>query len=266
MIKPLNLPLTKVNNARDLGAYEGIDGRKIKSHRLLRTGKLVNMTPEDEEYLVNYGLNKIVDLRTPSEIRTAPDKVPVNVEHFDMSVHEDEKVGVPDEKRAALRKMYDKDQSAGFKGMCHQYEITVNSAHSQKAYHDLLELLANNETGATIYHCSEGKDRTGFASLYIMHILGVDLTVIREDYLYSNYALTDYRARLDKKIIKEGGNDILRACMRSLGSVANEYLDTALLLIDKEYGGLDEYLKNQIGVTPDMVEQLRNLYLEPKKA
>lgn len=266
MIQPLSLPLTTVPNARDLGAYKGIDGRKIKTHRLLRTGKLVNMTQEDANYLVNYGLNKIVDLRTPTEISNWPDKVPDNVDHYDISVHEDEKVGVPDEKRETLRKMYDKDQYAGFKGMCHQYEITVNSEHSQKAYYKLLELLANNENGATIYHCSEGKDRTGFASLYILYILGVDLVTIRQDYLYSNYELADYRARLDKKIVKEGGNDILRACMRSLGSVANEYLDTALLLIDKEYGGMDEYLKNQIGVTQDMVEQLRNLYLEPKKA
>ncbi len=44
MIRPNVLPLEHVPNARDLGGYVGFDGRKIKMHRLLRTGKLCQMT------------------------------------------------------------------------------------------------------------------------------------------------------------------------------------------------------------------------------
>lgn len=44
MIRPNILPLQHVPNARDLGGYVGFDGRKIKMHRLLRTGKLCQMS------------------------------------------------------------------------------------------------------------------------------------------------------------------------------------------------------------------------------
>lgn len=266
MVAPLVLPLEHVPNPRDLGSYRGIDGRMIKKHRLLRTGKLFEMPKSDENYLLDYGLNTIIDLRTPQEIKNMPDTTPTGVKHLVIPVHEDEKIGVPDETKEQLRSAYDKDQYAGFKVMCYQYRKTVRSKHSQHAFHEVLENMASNQNGATIFHCSEGKDRTGFTAIYLLHILGVDLETIRQDYLYSNYMLNDYRAKLDKKARENGANEFVRANIRSLGSVANEYFDTAMILINKDYGGLDKYLHDEIGVDQDMVDQLRNIYLEPKKA
>lgn len=40
------------------------------------------------------------------------------------------------------------------------------------------------------------------------------------------------------------------------------FLDTSLITIEKEFGGFDNYLKNELGVTPDLQEALRELYLE----
>ena len=50
---------------------------------------------------------------------------------------------------------------------------------------------------------------------------------------------------------------ILRANVRSLASVANEYLDTALLLIDEKYNGLDNYIKNVLKIDDDLIQSLR---------
>lgn len=266
MIKPNVLPLENVPNARDLGGYVGADGRKIKSHRLLRTGKLGKMTEKDKEFLLNYGLNIVIDLRSTPEIELLTDPKIPGVQHYDIAIHEAEKVGVPDETKEKLKKTYDKDQYAGFKVMLHQYRISVEKEHAQRAFHKVLEVLANNPDGATIFHCSEGKDRTGLTAVYLLYILGVDPYVIRNDYLYSNYMLDDYREFLDKKAQREGANDIVRANLRSLGSVKNEYLDTALLLIEKEFGGLDNYLHEYLKVDQALIERLRDLYLEPKKA
>lgn len=265
MVEPLVLPI-KIRNARDLGSYTGIDGRKIKKHRLLRTGKLYGMSEYDKAYLKNYGLKTIIDFRTAEERKYMPDPKIEGVKHLDIAVHEDEKVGAPDQTREQLKKTYDKDQYAGFKVMCHQYRKTVKSTHSQEAYHRFFESLASQEEGATIFHCSEGKDRTGFAAVYLLHILGVDPQIIRADYLYSNFTLTNYRNQLDDKAVSEGANEIMRASLRSLASVANEYLDTALILINKDYGNLDNYLKENIGIDQAMISRLRELYLEPEKA
>nr|MDK6825412.1 tyrosine-protein phosphatase [Lactobacillus gasseri] len=66
--------------------------------------------------------------------------------------------------------------------------------------------------------------------------------------------------------VDEGGGVVLRANVRSLASVANEYLDTALLLIDEKYNGLDNYIKNILKIDDELIQSLRELYLEPKRA
>lgn len=171
-----------------------------------------------------------------------------------------------DQKILQLKKTYTKDQYAGFKTMCHQYHSSVSKEYSQKAFNSLLNIFANTKDGAIIFHCSEGKDRTGLATVLILYILGVDMETIRQDYLFSNLMLGNYQAKMNQKIIDEGGSVILRANVRSLASVANEYLDTALLLIDEKYDGIDNYIKNVLKVDDEMIQSLRELYLEPKKA
>lgn len=58
MVQPLVLPLKGVPNPRDLGGYISADGRKVKTHRLIRTGKMYNLPESDIKYLANYGVNQ----------------------------------------------------------------------------------------------------------------------------------------------------------------------------------------------------------------
>ena len=92
------------------------------------------------------------------------------------------------------------------------------------------------------------------------------METIRQDYLFSNLMLGKYQAMMNQKIVDEGGGVVLRANVRSLASVANEYLDTALLLIDEKYDGLDNYIKNILKIDDELIQSLRELYLEPKRA
>lgn len=63
------------------------------------------------------------------------------------------------------------------------------------------------------------------------------METIRQDYLYSNYMLNDYRAKRDRAIKEKGGNLCLRANMRILGSVSDAFLDTSLIAIEKNLVG-----------------------------
>ena len=224
MLKPNILPLKSVRNPRDLGGYRGLDNRKIKSHRLLRTGNISQITEKDEEFLKDYGLVK------------------KNIEE--------------------IFEKYRVDEYAGFRMMCERYHNHIAKKHAQTTLHKILEVLANTEEGAVLYHCSEGKDRTGLVTVVLLYILGVDMETIRQDYLYSNYMLNDYRAKRDRIMKENSENLYFRANMRILGSVSDAFLDTSLITIEKEFGGFDNYLKNELGVTPDLQEALRELYLE----
>lgn len=262
MNQPIVLPLSTVRNPRDLGGYIGADGRKIKRHRLIRSGKIHDLSSEDKNALQQYGLHTIIDLRSPLERKTCPDDPIAHTKHYDYSVStEDNTSGGTNDIEAAFA-LYRKDQYAGFKMMCNRYRDYVLKEHAQHSMHKILELLVNAREGATLYHCSEGKDRTGYVTLILLYILGVDLETIRQDYLWSNYLLTDYRAIRDQMFAKRGENLNFRANMRTLGSVMDAFLDTTLITIDQEFGGLDQFISEQLDVTPELKATLRELYLE----
>ncbi|AFR22831.1 tyrosine-protein phosphatase [Lactobacillus helveticus] len=262
MVDPIVLPLERVRNPRDLGGYIGDHGRRVKMYRLLRTGKISNITLHDQQFLLDYGLTKIIDLRSPLECHNMPDSKIPGVEHINLSISTDDNTQGGKKDLAKTFEIYRHDQYAGFKMMCDRYRSHVLKEHAQNSIHKILEVLANTEDGAVLYHCSEGKDRTGIVTVVVLYLLGVDMETIRQDYLYSNYMLNDYRAVRDKKMQEEGENLCFRANMRILGSVSDAFLDTALIAIEKDFGGIDNYLEEKIGVTPELRDKLRELYLE----
>ena len=67
------LPLKTIRNPRDLGGYLTQDGHKVKMQRLLRTGRICNLSRHDQQYLINYGLRKVIDLRSEKERKQDPD-------------------------------------------------------------------------------------------------------------------------------------------------------------------------------------------------
>lgn len=262
MTDPVVLPLEKVRNPRDLGGYVGYHGRKIKMHRLIRSGKISNISKHDAQFLQDYGLAKIIDLRSPLECHKMPDSEIPGVEHFSISLSIDDNTNGGKKDLSQVFETYRHDQYAGFALMCDRYKAHVMKEHAQNSVHKILEVLANTKDGAVLYHCSEGKDRTGIVTVVILYLLGVDMETIRQDYLYSNYMLNDYRAKKDQMAKAAGENLCFRANMRILGSVSDAFLDTALIAIEKNYGGIDNYLEKEVGVTPELRESLRDLYLE----
>lgn len=258
------LPLETVRNPRDLGGYLGDDHRPLKKHRLIRAGKINDISMHDEKFLKEYGLTKIIDLRSSSECKMCPDEMIPGIKHYHMGLSDEDNTQGGQKDIDQTFAKYRQDQYAGFRMMCQRYHDHIAKPHSQKAIHDILELLANTEDGAVLYHCSEGKDRTGIVTMIILYLLGVDWETIRQDYLYSNWMLVDYRAKRDQKFKEHGENLKFRANMRVLGSVANSFFDTSLLTIKDEFDGMESYMQNQIKVTPELRAQLRELYLEKK--
>lgn len=263
-LRPNVLPLSSVCNPRDLGGYIGFDGRKIKGHRLLRTGKINKISAKDEKFLQEYGLSTIIDLRSPLECKMCPDHLIPGVKHYNLPLSDEDNTQGGKADIAQTFAEYRKDQYAGFRMMCNRYRDHVSKSHAQKTIHQILKIMANTPDGAILFHCSEGKDRTGIVAIIILYLLGVDLETIRQDYLYSNYMLNHYRAVRDQKFKKDGENLKFRANMRILGSVSDAFLDTSLITIEEKFGGFDKFLQEQLGVSDDLRTTLRELYLEKK--
>ena len=262
MTEPVVLPVKSVRNPRDLGGYIGFGGHKIKSHRLLRTGNISKIIPKDKKFLLDYGLTKIIDLRSPAECKANPDQKISGVDHYEFPLSVDDNTGGNGLDMSIDFEHYRHDQYAGFYTMCQRYHDHVSNKFSQNSISQIINLIAATTGGSVLYHCSEGKDRTGLVTVILLYILGVDLETIRQDYLYSNLMLNDYRKVRDEQFKRAGENDKFRANMRILGSVANAYIDTSLITINENYGDIDSYIDKQLGIDEQMQEKIRENYLE----
>lgn len=241
-MQPNVLPLSSVVNLRDLGGLVGYQGRKIKSHRLIRTGDLSQITDKDKNFLSGYGLTKIIDLRSKSERDRHPDPLIKNVENISLPLSQENGTLGDASNLGNADKLYHQDLNAALQMMCDHYQDHIITEFDQKTVVKVLQILAETKDGAVIYHCTEGKDRTGFVNFFVLYILGVDLEIIRQDYLASNFILNEYRAKRDEKLKQAGENLIFRSNMRVLSSVSDTLFDIILLTIEEKFDGIENYL------------------------
>lgn len=80
------ISLEAVHNFRDLGGYPTINGQTTKWRTLFRADGLYRLTPQDAQAVIDLGVQTVIDLRTPNEVKTRgtfPVKqFPVNFHHL----------------------------------------------------------------------------------------------------------------------------------------------------------------------------------------
>ncbi|KAG1394416.1 hypothetical protein G6F59_014193 [Rhizopus arrhizus] len=117
--------------------------------------------------------------------------------------------------------------------------------------------LKTATTGKTLlFHCTAGKDRTGFASLLLLSALGVSQDDIVANYLESNHWIARFFQEILTKSAERGVRDDV---MMPLLEVAPAYLEASVQAIDDAYGGMDTYLRDVLDVDVDV---LRAHYLD----
>ena len=166
------LDIKNGRNFRELGGYQTKDGKTIKKHKLLRTANLATLSEQDLKFLQDYGVKYIVDFRSKEEVEKEPDRVPTGATYdFDPVFSED----LTDSSKGINEILSEKEENpkAGYNHMFLAYDDMIKSESAQKAYRNFFDiLLANDEEGkSVIFHCTAGKDRTGFAALLALSAL-----------------------------------------------------------------------------------------------
>jgi len=234
------LPLEGAYNVRDLGGYPAAENKTVKWGKLIRSGDLNLLTENDLAYLSAIPLKTFIDFRDSEEIAHVQDKRPssvTNCYHFPIEtgniIELSDFTKITAETAPTLL-------VEGYKKF-----VTDN----QEVYRQFFEVLQNPEETPLLFHCSAGKDRTGLGAALILSSLGVEKDVIIEDYMLSNDYLKDKYAMI------VAAYPILKPLME----VRREYIESAFETIDKEYGGMDNYLINNLGVN---IKKMQTLYTE----
>ena len=142
------------------------------------------------------------------------------------------------------------------------YEDIITSDYSLKQYAQFFRILARQEEGATLWHCSAGKDRVGMGTAMLLYTLDVDMDTIIEDYMMTAAFLKDevelILKRLSAAITDPGQIESLRICM----GVKENYIKRVFQIMEETSGSIRQFLKDKIGLSESMADTLKALYLE----
>jgi len=256
-----NLPLDGADNFRDLGGYVTRDGRKIKWGVLYRSGELGDLSKADLEYVKRLALRRVVDFRTAEEREEAPDRLPVQNPPI-------QELWSPiTVKGATLREITEKIFSGGLDKTDMTQLLVEGNRHfvtdESQVYGAFLRSLANVEHLPTLFHCTAGKDRAGFAAAIVLLSVGVSEREVVRDFMLTNVYNADW---VERKLWKVRVFSLFRVnpeALRPILAVEPEYIDAALESMKKEYGSIDNYLREGLGIDDSLRQQLRVALLEP---
>ena len=248
------LPMDGSHNTRELGGYKTTDGKSVKWGMLFRSDKLSDISETDQQYLQNLGIKKIVDFRSEDEKIEDPNIIPDGIKYIEMPINVDGAMRSKIE--AVLKGETDKEVKS--------FLIDANKEFVNDytgVYEDFLRGLID-EDAPTLFHCTAGKDRAGFAAAITLIALGVSREDVINDYMKTN-AFTKERIeeilnQIELMSLYQADAEILRPLI----GVEKIYIETAFETAEEQYGSLENFIRVGLNISDEDIQKLRNKYLE----
>ena len=270
-----SLGMDSIDNARELGGYLLPDGSRVRRGLLLRGGDLGHASDEDirkfsEEFRVAY----VFDFRTEGEVIHQPDRnIPgaknVWMPTIDPETEQLSHLHLPVSAYRNLRKfLYENSSDKTVQNVARQlYPALVDNEYTQLQYAAFIQTIVNMvksgvKDRAVYWHCSQGKDRTGLGSTFLLLALGADEELIMEDFNISNLYYKEEIDTLIEMLRARGGNEDDFDTVRAFVGVSNKNYRNTLDSIVRNYGSLKEYVSNVIMVSEDDINLLKAYFLE----
>lgn len=240
-----HIPLQGVENFRDFGDYAAGEGR-LKKGVLFRAAHQSGATDEDLVAMAGLGIVTIVDLRRPNERERDPSR---RWEGFAAEVIDND-LGVSGEDpwHTFLRSS-DLSERSIRDYLVEYYRRAPFKERHLDLFRRYFQALAAAR-GPVLIHCAAGKDRTGLLAALTHHVAGVG-----DDDIVDDYLLTNNEERFIRRgpkfaaVIEEAtGRRPSDAAVRAAMGVEADYLATAIARMKDEYGSLDGYLEQAVGL------------------
>jgi len=250
-------------NLRDLGGYRTRDGGQVRRGLLYRSVDLGRLHGDDAAAFGRLGVRTVFDLRTEVERSARPDLLPPGTGYVIADVLRDSFNPTPDQLAnlladpAAARQAFGDGKAAAFFVQAYREFVSLGSART--AYGRLFSDLTQDEHRPALFHCSTGKDRTGWAAAALLLLVGVPDAIVMEDFLLSNERLRPMVAPLLDRFRERGGDpDLLLPLM----GVQREYLQSALDEMRRSFGTVERYFADGLGVDAAAQDELQTAFVE----
>lgn len=260
---PVHLvPITTVSNFRDLGGYANNEGRVTRSGILYRSGEFSRLSRREQPILNGLGISKMVDFRSAEERQRSPSSWHDEATRPDillLSIG-----GSAADWSSALSQQL---QQGGFT------ESELNNIfidmyanvplENSAEYAALFDVILANDGAPLLFHCTAGKDRTGIAAALILSALNVPRETIMQDFMATNATvdLEHMAAMLARIFSSQSSTDISEQSIRPMLMVEPVYLETTFITIESEFGSVDNYLRQALGLSDADRAELQLLLL-----
>ncbi|MFC7266649.1 tyrosine-protein phosphatase [Streptomyces lutosisoli] len=228
-------------NFRDAGGYRTADGHWVKMGEIYRSDALNKLTDADLAKLKRLGISSVYDLRMASERTSAPDRVPSGATYnvADVLAGSSTFTSMPTTEDEAVQMMVDGEK------------FMVSGDTARAAYRAVYAGVADDDQHGLLYHCTAGKDRTGWSSAALLTALGVPRATVMDDYLASN----TYRAAVNAATLASMPAAQAKV-YKPLLDVRAEYLNSGFDEVSDKYGSFTSYLREGVGID---ARELRDL-------
>jgi protein-tyrosine phosphatase len=234
----MSLPISNPSNFRHLPL--------VRPHTLFRSDHLGALDADDAPQIQALGLRRVLDFRGVHERADAVCRLP-GVTVYSLAI-EPTIVQKLSDLLAAGAPLTEADVVALMQDTYRGF-VRHNTHRFAEFFGHLLE---SNEP--TVFHCTAGKDRTGFAAALVLHALGASDEAVMQDYLLTNERLKPASLNITHLPPHVG---------KVLFGVQPAFLHAAFDAVRQQFGSLEGYFREGLGVRDAELARLKALYLEP---
>lgn len=258
-----NIPLRSVPNLRDLGGWPTRDGGRVRSGLLYRGTALDRLQGDDLAAFVGLGIRSVYDLRTEAERSASPDQKAPGVEAIVVDVLKDASDSAP----AQLLKALSDPQAAaqmlgGGRAVAmfeHGYRQIVSLPSALAGYRTFFTDLLDAARRPLYFHCTTGKDRTGWAAAALLTLLDVPDELVMQEYLLTNEQLLPALQPVFDHFQSLGGDPAL---LRPILGVQKEYLEAAFDEMHQRFGSMERYFADGLGLDQAVQAAIRQTLVQ----
>jgi protein-tyrosine phosphatase len=248
------VPLEGTVNFRDIGGYQTREGKRVQWGRVFRSDGLSKLTDNDHLLLKHMGVRRVIDFRTPAEVKSSPDRLPEDgsMSHVSLAVSHG-----PIDFVEALKRLKKGDSS----WLTPDFMVNGYISNIDKYAHvwgSVINEVARSDGSPALFHCTGGKDRTGTCAALILLALGVPEEVVVDDHQLSNIYIADLLPAISASIASYGVDpDIVFPYL----TAPRECIIAVLEHIREKYGSAAEYLETKAGVSRKTQDDLKKKLL-----
>ncbi|MFI1650651.1 tyrosine-protein phosphatase [Streptomyces avidinii] len=245
------IPLQGAVNVRDIGGYRTWTGGQVRQGLVYRSDALSKLTAADVTTVAGLGLKKVVDFRIPMELQyDGADRLPAGLSPTSRPVSDLGLYGTLVGAIGSGDPVTQEQMLGGGRAEAYMrdiYRTFVTGPENRAQFAATLREIADGRQGPVLYHCTSGKDRTGWMSYVLLRALAVPEDTAERDYLASN----TFRAAYDAQVragLGQSGRMQNPDLLIPLQEVRQDYLDSATAQMEADYGSFYGYLTQGLGL------------------